>query len=65
MGKLRIWFLSYILYFNLIPNLLIMSIWFLNFYYHINLIPIIIFWMQIDDMFNGQNKKISFMLMRQ
>ena len=31
MGKLLIWSLSFIIYFNLIPNILIVLIWFLTF----------------------------------
>ena len=55
-GKLHIESLSFAPYFNLIPNLSIVSIWSLTFQYHINLVPIIISWMKIDDMANGQNK---------
>ena len=36
-GKLRIWFLSYTPYFNLVHNLLIVSIWSLTFQYRVNL----------------------------
>ena len=57
MDKLRIWSLSYAPYFNLVFNLLIVSIWSLTFQYHVNLVIIVIFWMTIDDAFNGQNKK--------
>ena len=58
--KLRIWFLFYILYFNLIHNISIVSIWSLTFQYCVNLTPAIIFWMKIDDVSNGQNKKLAF-----
>ena len=58
--KLRIWSLSYTLYFNLISNLSIVSIWSLTFQYCVNLVPAIIFWMKIDDMSNSQNKKVAF-----
>ena len=57
MDKLRIWSLSYTSYFNLVFNLSIVSIWSLTFQYHVNLVIIVIFWMKIDDAFNGQNKK--------
>ena len=64
MDKLRIWSLSYTSYFNLVFNLSIVSIWSLTFQYHVNLVIIVIFWMKIDDAFNGQNKnfflKIAF-----
>ena len=60
MDKLRIWSLSYTPYFNLVLNLSIVSIWSLTFQYHVNLVIIVIFWMKIDDMFNGQNKKLTF-----
>ena len=58
--KLRIWFLFYILYFNLIHNISIVSIWSLTFQYRVSLAPAIIFWMKIDDVSNGQNKKLAF-----
>ena len=58
--KLCIWFLFYILYFNLIHNISIVSIWLLTFQYRINLAPTFILWMKIDNVFNGQNKKLAF-----
>jgi len=54
--KLYIWSLSYTLYFNLVPNLSIMSIWSLTFQCHVNLVSIVISYMKIDDMSNSQNK---------
>ena len=60
MGKLRIWFLSYTPYFNLVPNILIVSIWSLTFQYCVNLVLTVNFWMKIDDASNGQNKKLAF-----
>ena len=64
MDKLRICSSSYTPYFNLVFNLSIVSIWSLTFQYHVNLVIIVIFWMKIDDAFNGQNKiflkKIAF-----
>ena len=42
-GKLYIWSLSYVPYFNLISNLPIMSIWSLSFLNHINLVLTVIF----------------------
>ena len=59
LGKLRFWSLSYIPYFNLIPNLSVVSIWSLTFEYYINSVSTIIFWMKIDDVSNGQNKKLA------
>ena len=53
--KLRFWTLSYILYFNLIPIILIVSIWSLIFQYRVNLVIVFIFWMKINDVFNDQN----------
>ena len=44
----------------MIPNISIMSIGSLTFQYCINLVLSIIFWMKIDDMSNGQNKKLAF-----
>ena len=58
--KLRIWFLFYILYFNLIHNISIVSIWSLTFQYRVSLASVIIFWMKIDDVSNDQNKKLAF-----
>ena len=58
MGNLRIWSLSFTPYFNLVHNLSIVSIWSLTFQYHVNLVSTIIFWMQIADVVNGQNKKL-------
>ena len=55
-GKLHIWSLSYTPYFNLAFNLSIVSIWSLTFQYYVNLVHIVISWMKIDDMSNGQNK---------
>ena len=40
MGKLRFLSLSYIPYFNSIPNISIMSIWFLAFQYRFNLVTV-------------------------
>ena len=60
MGKLHIWSLSYTLYFNLIPNLSIMSVWSLTFQYHVSLVSAVIFWMKIDDLSNCQNKKLVY-----
>ena len=60
LGKLHIWFISYIIYFNLVPNLLIVSIWSLTFQYRVNLVLTINFWMKIDDTSKGQNKKLAF-----
>ena len=59
LGKLHIWFLSYTLYFNMIPNLLIVSIWSITFQYCDNLVHVIVFWKKIDGMSNGQNKKLA------
>ena len=59
MDKLCIWSLSYTSYFNLVFNLSIVSIWSLTFQYHVNLVIIVIFWMKIDDAFNGQNKNFK------
>ena len=36
-----------------------MLIWFITFQYCINLVTAIIFWMKIDDVSNGQNKKLA------
>ena len=60
LDKLRIWSLSYTPYFNLVSNFSIVSIWSLIFQYSVNLVPTIIFWMKIDDVSNGQNKKLAF-----
>ena len=57
MGKLHIWSLSYTPYFNLVPNISIVSIWFLSFQCCINLVLTILFRMKIDDSSNGENKK--------
>ena len=35
------------------------SIWSLTFQFRVNLVPAIISWMEITDVANGQNKKIS------
>ena len=59
MGKLCFWSLTYTPYFNLIHNLSIVSIWSLTFQYPVNLVPTVILWMKIDDMSNGQNKKLA------
>ena len=59
-SKLHIQSLFYTSYFNLIPNLLIVTIWSLTFQYHVNLVLTIIFQKKIDDAFNGQNKKLAF-----
>ena len=56
MGKLRIWSLSYVPYFNLVFNLSIMSIWSLTFRYRVNLVSVVIIWIKIDDMVNDQKK---------
>ena len=56
MGKLYIWSLFYTPYFSLVSNLLIVSIWFLTFRCRVNLVSVIVFWMKIDYMANGQNK---------
>ena len=58
--KLCIWFLFYTLYFNLIPNISIVSIWSITFQYRVSLALAVIFWMKIDDVSNGQNKKLAF-----
>ena len=58
--KLHIWSLSFIGYFNLVPNLSIVSIWSLTFQYRVNLVLTIIFLMKIDKVSNGQNKKLAF-----
>ena len=58
--KLCIWSLFYTLYFNLIPNISIVSIWPLTFQYHVNLALAFILWMKIDNVSNGQNKKLAF-----
>ena len=65
-NKMKITFLSlsYILYFNLIPNISILSIWSLIFQYHVNIVIAIIFWMKINNMFNGQNNKLAFIDVR-
>ena len=65
-NKMKITFLSlsYILYFNLIPNISILSIWSLIFQYHVNIVIAIIFWMRINNMFNGQNNKLAFIVVR-
>ena len=60
MDKLCFWSLTYIPYFNLIHNLSIVSIWSLTFQCRVNLVPTVIFWMKIDDMSNGQNKKLAY-----
>ena len=60
LGKLRIWSLSYTPYFNLVPNLLIVSIWSLTFQYRVNLVLTVNFLMKFDDTSNGQNKKLAF-----
>ena len=60
MGKLHIWSLTFTLYFNLVPNISIVSIWSLTFQYCVSLAPAVIFWMKIDDVSNGQNKKLAF-----
>ena len=56
MGKLHIWSLSYIPYFNLVFNLSIVSIWPLTFQCHVNLVFVVISWIKIDDMANRQKK---------
>ena len=33
-----------------------MSIWSLTYQYHVNLVYVVISWMKIDDISNGQNK---------
>jgi len=49
----------------LIFNLLIGSIQSITFQYYVNLIiAFIIFWMKIDDVFNGQNKKLAYVDVR-
>ena len=65
-NKIKITFLSlsYILYFNLIHNISILSIWFLIFQYHVNIVIAIIFWMKINNVFNGQNNKLVFVDVR-
>ena len=58
MGKVYIWSLSFTLYFNLVSNFLIVSIWSLIFQYYVNLVTSIIFWIEITDIANAQNKKL-------
>ena len=58
MDKVYIWFLFFTLYFNLVSNFLIVSIWFLIFQCYVNLVTSIIFWLEIADMSNAQNKKL-------
>ena len=58
MGKLCVWSLFFTSYFNLIPNLLIVSIWFLTFPCCVNLFLVIIFWMEIVNVASSQNKKL-------
>ena len=60
LGKLRIWFIFYTPYFNLVYNLSIVPIWSLTFQHCVNLVSTVNFWMKIDDTFNGQNKKLVF-----
>ena len=60
MDKLRIWFLSFTPYFNLVSNLSIVSIWSLNFQCHVNLVSTVIFQMEIAEVINGQNKKLVY-----
>ena len=54
-GKLYIWFLSFISYFNLVRNFSIVSIWSLIFQCYVNLVFIIISWMEIANVTNSQN----------
>ena len=53
MDKLHIWSLFFTPYFNLVPNLSIVSIWSLTFQCHFNLV---LAWMKIANMANGKNK---------
>ena len=55
-----IWSLSFILYFNLVDIFSIVSIWFLTFQCRINLVSVVIFFMKIAYVANGQNKKLIF-----
>ena len=55
-----IWSLSFILYFNLVDIFSIVSIWFLTFQYRVNLVSVVIFFMKIAYVANGQNKKLIF-----
>ena len=60
MGKLCILSLSFTPYLNLVLNFSIVSIWSLNFQCNVNLVPSIIFWIEIIDMTNSQNKKLVY-----
>ena len=58
MGKIRIWSLSFIPYFNLVSNLSIMSIYSVTFQYCINLVSTIISWMKITNVAKVKIKKL-------
>ena len=58
--RLRIWFLSFTLYFNLVPNFSIVLIWSLTFPCYVNSIPAIIFWMEIANAINNYNTKLAY-----
>ena len=58
MGKIRIWSLFFIPYFNLISNLSIMSIYSVTFQYCINLVSTIISWMKITNVAKVKIKKL-------
>ena len=57
MDKLHIWSLFFTPYFNLVPNLSIVSIWSLTFQCHFNLV---LAWMKIANMANGKNKILAY-----
>jgi len=52
-SKLCIWSISFIQYFNLVFNFLIVSIWSLTFQCHVNLVFAVISWMEIADVTNN------------
>ena len=52
--------LSFTPYFNLVSNLSIVLIWSLTFLCYVNLVFTVIFWMEIADVANGQNKKFVY-----
>ena len=58
MGKIRIWSLFFIPYFNLVSNLSIMSIYSVTFQYCINLVSTIISWMKITNVAKVKIKKL-------
>ena len=60
LGRLHIWFLSFTLYFNLVPNFLIVLIWSLTFQCHVNSVTAIISLIEIAVATNGYNTKLAY-----